>query len=506
MSAYPALRPAHPMRHRLGELAARLGRPVPAADAGADVQITGITHDSHAVHPGDLYAALPGASTHGARFAGEAVRTGAVAVLTDPAGRRLAGPTGVPVLEVDDPRAVLGEVAAWTYDNPSADLMVLGVTGTNGKTTTAYLLDAGLRAAGCTTGLVGTIDTRVAGERVSSQRTTPEATDLQALFAVMRERGVGAVAMEVSSHALALYRVAGTTFAAGLFTNLSQDHLDFHGDLERYFAAKAMLFDGRCAHEIVNIDDAYGRRLVRPGTVTVSAAGAPGATWRADGLRRGPTGPSAFTVHGPGGARAAASVRSPGAFNVANALLAVAALVTVGVALQDAVRGTASLDVPGRMEQVDRGQAFLAVVDYAHTPEAIAGALQALRPLTRGRLIIVLGGGGDRDRAKRPLMGEAAARGADLVIVTDDNPRSEDPAGIRAGILAGARRAGGSDTAQLDIGNRREAIAEAVRQARADDTVLISGKGHEQGQEIAGVVHPFDDRLVLAELLDEVSR
>ncbi len=496
MSANPALRPERGPRHRLAELTSRLGRAAPTAD----VEITGITHASAAVRPGDLYVALPGVRTHGARFAVEAVRSGAVAVLTDPAGRQLTGELDVPFVVVDEPRALLGDVAAWTYDDPSSALIVLGVTGTNGKTTTAYLLDAGLRAAGHTTGLVGTIDTRVAGESVSSVRTTPEATDLQALFAVMRERGVGAVAMEVSSHALALHRVDGTRFAAGLFTNLSQDHLDFHGDMCSYFSAKARLFDGRCAHEIVNVDDPYGRRLVRPATVTVSAEGAP-AAWRASGIASDPTGPSTFAVDGPGGAHAVTAVRSPGAFNVANALLAIATLVTIGVSLEDAVRGTAELTVPGRMEQVDRGQDFLAVVDYAHTPEAVGRALEALRPLTRGRLIVVLGGGGDRDRAKRPLMGAAAARGADLVVVTDDNPRSEDPAAIRAGIVAGVRRVAGIES--LDIGDRREAMAEAVHRAGPGDTVLVAGRGHEPGQEIAGVMHPFDDRSVLAELLDE---
>ncbi|MDP9240033.1 MAG: UDP-N-acetylmuramoyl-L-alanyl-D-glutamate--2,6-diaminopimelate ligase [Actinomycetota bacterium] len=499
MSAYPALRPERPPRRRLAQLAALVPEAAPDAAAHTDVQITGITHDSRGVRPGDLYAALPGERTHGARFAGDAVRAGAVAVLTDPAGRPAAEATGVPAVIVAAPRGVLGAVAAWVYGDPSADLSVLGVTGTNGKTTTAYLLEAGLRAAGHTTGLVGTIDTRVAGERVPSVRTTPECTDLQALFAVMRERGVDSVAMEVSSHALALHRVDGTRFAAGLFTNLSQDHLDFHGDLETYFAAKAALFDGRCAHEIVNIDDPYGRRLVRPATVTVSAEGAPEAAWRATGIEHRSGGP-AFEVYGPHGAHAAAAVRSPGAFSVANALLAIAALVTVGVPLTDAVRGTAALDVPGRMEQVDRGQGFLAFVDYAHTPEAIAGVLAALRPLAKGRLIVVLGGGGDRDRSKRPLMGAAAARSAEVVIVTDDNPRSEDPADIRAAIAGGARQAGSAEV--LDIAGRREAIGTAVRLAAAGDTVLVAGKGHEQGQEVGGVVHPFDDRSVLVELID----
>jgi len=505
VSTPASLRPERTAVHRLAELCARLGRPAP----DSDVAVTGITHDSRVVRPGDLYAALPGARTHGARHAAQAAARGAVAVLTDPAGRADAAAAGLPVVVVERPRAVLGEVSAWVYDDPSADLLVLGVTGTNGKTTTAHLLESGLRAAGQTTGLIGTIDTRVAGASVPSVRTTPEATDLQALFAVMRERGVTAVAMEVSSHALALGRVAGTHFAAGLFTNLSQDHLDFHGDLEAYFAAKAMLFDGRCAREVVNVDDEYGRRLLTPATVTVSAAGAAGAAWRAAGIEASATGTSAtgtsaYTVLGPDGQQAAASVRSPGAFSVANALMAVAALVTVGVPLADAVRGTAALDVPGRMEKVNRGQAFLAVVDYAHTPEAITNALSALRPMTAGRLIVVVGGGGDRDRVKRPLMGRAAAAGADLVIVTDDNPRSDDPGEIRVAVVTGAIAAG---TAEVrTVGDRREAIAAAVAAARPGDTVLIAGKGHEPGQEVAGVVYPFDDREVLADLIDEAGR
>jgi len=496
--ALSALRPERNRPHRLADLCDRLGRPAP----DSDVSVSGVTHDSRAVRPGDLYAALPGARTHGARFAGDAVTRGAVAVLTDPAGQALTAQSGVPVVIVDRPRDVLGDVSAWVYDDPSAGLMVIGVTGTNGKTTVAHLLEGGLRAAGHRTGLIGTIDTRIAGDSVPSLRTTPEATDLQALFAVMRERGVTAVAMEASSHALTLGRVAGSRFAAGLFTNLSQDHLDFHGDLESYFAAKALLFDGRCRYEVVNVDDGYGRRLVGPATVTVSAAGQVGAAWRAAGITPSPAGGSAYTVLGPDG-RYGATVRSPGEFSVANALLATAALVTLGVPPADAVRGIAGVDIPGRMEKVSRGQGFLAVVDYAHTAEAITNALHALRPMTRGRLIIVIGAGGDRDREKRPLMGQAAARGADLVIVTDDNPRSEDPATIREALATGARTAGGARL--LTIAGRRAALAAAVAVAGPGDTVLVAGKGHEQGQEVAGVVHPFDDRQVLADLLAGVS-
>jgi UDP-N-acetylmuramoyl-L-alanyl-D-glutamate--2,6-diaminopimelate ligase len=466
------------------------------------VALTGVTHASTSVLPGDLYVALHGMRTHGAKYAADAVAAGAVAVLTDPAGRAPAEGTGVPVLVVDNPRAVLGQVAAWTYDDPTRDMPLVGITGTNGKTTTAYLVEAGLRSAGRTTGLIGTVETRVAGEAVPSVRTTPEATDLQATFAVMRERGVTGAVMEVSSHALAYGRVDGVHFAAGGFTNLSQDHLDFHASMEEYFAAKAMLFDGRCAHEVVNLDDGWGRRLVRAHTVTVSASGDPRATWRALDVRAEPDGGSTFRVEGPDGVSLWAGVRMPGAFNVSNALLALALLSAVGVDPAAAAAGVAGMDVPGRLERVDAGQPFLAVVDYAHTPDAVATALAALRPMTRGRLIVVLGCGGDRDRAKRPLMGRAASTGADLVVVTDDNPRSEEPAVIRTAMVEGVRAAGGAEW--VEVGDHREAIALAVHRAGPGDTVLVAGKGHEQGQEIGGVVHPFDDRVVLREAIESV--
>ena len=499
MSGTPPLRPNRPQQHRLTELAAALGLPAPTGDA----TVTGVTHDSSTVRPGDVLAALPGSRTHGARFAAAAASAGAVAVFTDPAGAELAAGTGLPVLVADRPRARLGALAAAVYGDPTAGMLVLGITGTNGKTTTAYLLEAGLRAAGHTTGLIGTVATMVAGESVPSTRTTPEATDLQATFAVMRERGVTAVAMEVSSHALSLGRVDGTRFDVGAFTNLSQDHLDFHGGMEDYFAAKAMLFDGRARHEVVMVDDPYGRRLVRPGTVTVSALGDPAAAWRAVEPVTAPTGTTDFRVLGPD-VDLRASVRMPGAFNVANGMLAIATLATVGVPALTAVRGIAARDVPGRMEKVSLGQGYVAVVDYAHTPDAVDRLVAALRPTTAGRLILVLGAGGDRDREKRPLMGAAGAAGADVLIVTDDNPRSEDPAAIRSAVLAGAL--GVRDRGEVvEIGDRRAAVVEAVRRARPGDAVVVAGKGHEQGQEVGGVVHPFDDRVVLREALEELS-
>ena len=503
------LRPASPAARPLAELLARL--PELHWYAGpTTVAVTGITHDSRAVQPGDLYAALPGFHAHGADFTAAAAQAGAVAVLTDPMGADRAASAGLPVLVAPAPRELLGAVAAWTYGDPASALCLLGVTGTNGKTTTAYLLEAGLRAAGHVTGLVGTIETRVAGTAVPSARTTPEATDLQATFAVMRERGATAVAMEVSSHALALHRVDGTRFDVAAFTNLSQDHLDFHHDLEDYFAAKARLFTPALADRgVVLVDDGYGERLASRAdvpitTVSATASAAGGAAeWRAAEVQPGPAG-SRFTVLGPRGLRAEAATRLPGSFNVSNALLAVVTLVGAGVPLPVAVEGVASCAaVPGRMEAVDAGQPFRAIVDYAHTPEAVRSALAALRGGTAGRLIAVLGCGGDRDREKRPLMGEAAAAQADVVIVTDDNPRSEDPAAIRAAVLAGARAAAGASVEVVEVAGRGEAIAEAVRRARAGDTVLLAGKGHEQGQEVAGTVHPFDDREVLRTALGE---
>jgi UDP-N-acetylmuramoyl-L-alanyl-D-glutamate--2,6-diaminopimelate ligase len=483
-------------------LVAQTIRPVPSpralrewrADA-PDVTVTGVSHDSRDVRPGDVYAGLPGAHVHGADFAADAAARGAVAMLSDRASDDL------PALVVDKPRAVLGDLARWVYGDPSAAMDVVGVTGTNGKTTTAYLLEAGFAASGRTTGLVGTVETRIAGERLDSAHTTPEAPDLQALLAVMRERGVTGVGMEVSSHGLALGRVDGTTFAAAVFTNLSQDHLDFHGDMESYFKAKASLFTPeRAKVAVVNVDDPYGERLVertRLPVVTTSATGARLADWQAHDVVAGLDG-TTFRVVAPG-VETVVRLRIPAVYNVANALEALAALVSVGVAADDAIRGIESLPgVPGRLERVDRGQPFLAVVDYAHTPASVASVLAAVRPLTTGRVIVVLGCGGDRDQAKRPLMGEAAARGADLVVATSDNPRSEDPLAILDAMVSGIEATGTPYVVEPD---RAAAIRLAVAEAKAGDVVVVAGKGHEQGQVFADVTVPFDDRVVLAEAL-----
>jgi UDP-N-acetylmuramoyl-L-alanyl-D-glutamate--2,6-diaminopimelate ligase len=491
------------LNRRLRDVAEWLRLPAPSSDAA----VTGVSHDAGLVRAGDLYAALPGSHTHGANFAMQAVAAGAVGVLTDAPGSVLAADAGVPLLVVDDPRLELGPLASWIYGDPSSKLHLLGVTGTNGKTTTSYLLDAGLRAAGEISGLIGTIETRI-GDRVTpSVRTTPEAPELQALFTQMVESGVGAAAMEVSSHALALHRVDGTTFDVVAFTNLSQDHLDFHADLDDYFAAKARLFTPQFARAaVVNVDDEHGRRLVEIAGIPVTTVSTEGrdADWRATDLRLGADG-SRFVVRGPG-VGIEIDVQLPGAFNAANALLAFVTLVSAGVEPDVAAAGIAGLAVvPGRMEPVSAGQPFSALVDYAHTPEAVVTLLIALRATSAGRLIVVLGCGGDRDRSKRPLMGAAAARLADVAVLTSDNPRSEEPAGILAAMLEGAMGVDPAERGRVLVEpDRRVAIATAVRHAQAGDVVVVAGKGHEQGQEVGGVVHPFDDRAVLRDQLAEL--
>ncbi|WP_308282950.1 UDP-N-acetylmuramoyl-L-alanyl-D-glutamate--2,6-diaminopimelate ligase [Pseudonocardia nigra] len=480
----------------LHAVAAAVGVAAPRP-ASAAVPVTGVTLRAADVRPGDLFAALPGSRAHGADFAAAALAAGAVAVLTDPDGATRPALADVPVLVHPRPREALGPAAALVYGDPTARLSVLGVTGTSGKTTVAHLLEAGLAAAGRTPGLIGTVGTRLDGAMLPTGFTTPEAPDLQALFGVMAEAAVTDVAMEVSSHALALGRVAGTRFAVAAFTNLSQDHLDFHRDMEDYFAAKAALFDGRAEHAVVCVDDEWGRRLAArtPGAVTVSTTG--DADWRAVDAATDVDGTQTFTALAPDGAEVPVRLLLPGAFNVANALVALACLDAVGVPAAVAAEGFAHLAVPGRMQRVEAGQPYLAVVDYAHKPAAVAALLDTLRAQVQGRLIVVLGCGGDRDRGKRPLMGAAAAARSDLLVITDDNPRTEDPSLIRAAMRAGAEAEPGRGDL-LEIGDRRAAIAAAVAYAKPGDAVVVAGKGHETGQEIAGVKHPFDDAAELS--------
>ena len=485
-------RPEHPDPVVLEVLAEWLAEQDETLRTSGDlsVPVSGVSLSSQRIQPGDLYAALPGTRAHGADFLGDARAAGAVAVLTDPTGA--ASVSDLPALVVDRPRDVLGRLAARIYGDPATSMQLIGVTGTQGKTTTTRMAEIGLSGAGVVSAVVGTVGTRVAGVDLRTSLTTPEAPDLHGLFARMREVGVQACAMEVSSHALVMGRVDGVVFDVAVFTNLGRDHLDFHRDIEDYFAAKASLFTPERARlGLVNVDDQWGRRLLDLATIprkTFSISG--DADWRATDLDLGPDG-SRFRVHAPDGTAYDAAVPLPGDFNVANALAAIAACGEAGfdlAAVIDSIRNGPG--VPGRLERIDEGQDFAVIVDYAHKPDAIESALRTLRPLTRGRLVIVLGAGGDRDTGKRPLMGEIAARLADVLIVTDDNPRSEDPAAIRAAVLAGAD---GPGTAE-EIGDRAEAIRTAITRAEPGDVVLIAGKGHETGQDLAGEVLPFDDR------------
>lgn len=462
-----------------------------------DVLVTGVSLDSRSVRPGDLYVALPGGTTHGARFTPEAAAAGAAAVLTDPAGLPYLGGVGLPVAVVADPRSEMARIAADIYGRPGDRLALCGVTGTAGKTSTTFLVAAGLAAAGHRVGTIGTIGFTLDGLRLASPRTTvttPESPDLQGLLAYLAEQGADAVAMEVSSHALALHRVDELVFDVAAFTNLGHDHLDFHADQEEYFQVKASLFrGGRCRSAVVNIDDAHGRRLaeeLRAAGVLLVTTGSTG-DYRPLSAEVAPNGASIVRLATPRG-ECEFWLGLLGGFNVANATTAVAMLDLAGVDLDRAVTGFATAFVPGRMQRVELGDgAPGVVVDFAHTPEAVTAALTALPP---GRRIAVLGCGGDRDQAKRAPMGAAAAAGASLVVVTDDNPRSESPEAIRAAVLAGARQAAEASGAEVvDGGERADAIRLAMRSAGPDDWVALLGKGHETGQQLADRTVPFDD-------------
>ena len=501
-----ATRPREPVRTPLPEVAAWLasndstfaGTTAETGDLSGR-EVTGLSLSSQRIQAGDVYAALPGSRAHGIEFAAAAAAAGAVAVLTDPAGAA-AIDVPLPLLVVDAPRSVLGRLAARIYGNPATSLRMIGVTGTQGKTTTTRLAENGLQRAGVRAAVIGTVGTRVSGVDLATALTTPEAPDLHGLFAVMRERRVAACAMEVSSHALVMGRVDGVVFDVAVFLNLGRDHLDFHADVEDYFRAKASLFTpARARLGLVNVDDEHGRRLLAEATIPMRTFSLTGreADWQAVDVELSAAG-SRFTVLGPDGIAVDAGVPLPGDFNVANALAAVAACAEVGFDTARVATGIRTGGgVPGRLERVDAGQDFVVVVDYAHKPDAVEAAVSTLRPLTDGQVIVVIGAGGDRDPGKRPIMGEIAARLADVVVVTDDNPRTEDPAAIRAAVLEGV--AGPAEV--LEIGDRRAAIREALRRARPGDIVLVAGKGHETGQQVDGVVHPFDDReVVRAEL------
>jgi UDP-N-acetylmuramoyl-L-alanyl-D-glutamate--2,6-diaminopimelate ligase len=493
--------------------AARTPRPMPRArslarvcealgldpEVSPEIMVTGVTLDSRDVRPGDLFIALSGERVHGASFVPEAAKAGAVAVATDEAGQAIVGDV-LPCIVIDDLRRRAGVLAAEIYGRPADDLLLLGVTGTNGKTTTAFLLESGLRAAGHRTGLMGTVATLIDGEAFETVRTTPEAPEVHALLAVMRERGVTAVAMEVSSHALAMGRVDGCVFDVAGFTQLAVDHLDFHGSAEAYFAAKKMLFEpDRTRASVITIDDDGGRRMaaaVAGDVVTLGSS--PAADWQISDVTESSGGGYRYLLTAPDGAMHPGEVQLMGRFNVANAALAEVMLVRAGIAIETAARGVGRCPgVPGRMERVAAGEVAL-VVDYAHTADALARAIDAVRPDSGGAVIVVFGCGGDRDPGKRAPMGAAAASHADVVVVTDDNPRTESPDVIRRAVLAGAEEVSASQRADVvEIGDRRAALEWAVRRATPGDVVLVAGKGHESGQEVGALVMPFDDRVEL---------
>jgi UDP-N-acetylmuramoyl-L-alanyl-D-glutamate--2,6-diaminopimelate ligase len=463
------------------------------ADA-RDVEVSELAYDNRAVTPGALYFCVPGFTRDGHDFAPDAVARGAVALVV----QRPLG-LGVPEVQVEDVRRAMAPAAARFYGDPTADLQVAGVTGTNGKTTTAFLVRALLEAGDRQTGLLGTVTSVIGGIEHPVQRTTPEAIDLQRTFRTMLDAGDVACSMEVSSHALELHRADAIHFAVAIFTNISRDHLDFHPTMEDYFQAKRRLFvEARPRHTVINVDDTYGARLAAELDEPLTFALDQEATFQALEVRTGLAG-SQFTVDGPDG-RIEVSSPLRGRFNVYNLLGAFAAARALGVPLDAAATGIEAVDeVPGRFQPVDEGQDFAVLVDYAHTPDSLENVLRAARGLARGRVHVVFGAGGDRDRGKRPLMGEIASRLADRVIVTSDNPRSEDPQAIIGEILAGIGPAHPDVEHNVD---RREAIGQAIAGAASGDVVVIAGKGHEQGQEFEGGRKlPFDDATVVREVL-----
>ena len=462
----------------------------------ADPEVTDLAYDSRKVGPGTLFFCVPGLESDGHDFAGTAVEAGAVALVCERALN-----LGVTEVRVDDARAAMAPAAAAFFDDPTDSMLIAGVTGTNGKTTTAFLLHEILEYSGRHSGLMGTVKQLVGGEEEDVVRTTGEAIDLQRTFRRMAEAGDEACVFEVSSHAMVLHRCDSIHFDIAMFTNLTQDHLDFHEDMEDYFQAKRLLFAAGPEHSVVNIDDEYGQRLAAEfDTITYSAEGN-AADYTASEVRFDPSG-ATFLVESEHGDLI---VRTglPGRFNVANALAAIAGAIALGVEPDDVVAALSEADrVPGRFEPIDEGQEFSVLVDYAHTPDSVENALRAARDLTEGRLIAVIGAGGDRDRAKRPLMGRAGAEAADLTVVTSDNPRSEDPAAIIEDVLEGMTE----DSNYVVEADRHAAIGFALGNAEPGDTVVIAGKGHEQGQEFEdGRKIPFDDRDVAREHLRRLT-
>ncbi len=462
--------------------------------------ITGLTLSSKDVQAGDLFVALPGEKNHGADFVEDAISRGAVAVLTDVIGA--AKVKGLPVIVSTNPRRAAGVISAWFYSEPMRDLYSVGVTGTNGKTTVTTLLHQIMSAAGRESGLIGTVETRIGEEVITSKRTTPESTDLQALSAVMRERHMRNLVMEVSSHAIALERIRGSHFAVVAFTNLSQDHLDFHKTMQAYFETKAKLFSYEFADlAVINIDDSYGIKLAELTELPVMTVSRhnQSATWHYTSISKDYVG-AHVAIRGSAGILIEGKVHLHGGYNFDNLLMAVAIASESGIDPIDIAAILPQLTgAVGRLDAVRLGQNFTALVDYAHSPDAVSRVLETAREISDGRVIAVLGCGGDRDTSKRALMGKALQKGSDVAIYTSDNPRSEKADAILVQMTLGLE----IHEPSAVIVDRAEAIRAAVNEAQEGDVVLVLGKGHEKGQEINGTVHPFDDRVELARAIED---
>lgn len=481
------------------ELARFLGAEAPSQD----FTFTGLSNSTKNIVDGDLFIARAGAKVHGASFAANARDAGAVAVVTDAEGAKLVAGT-LPTIVVANPRFIMGDIASWFYNAPFRALHGFGITGTNGKTTTASLLFQIWQMNNREAGMIGTVGISIGKDEYPAQFTTPESSELQAAVATMVERGARNLVMEVSSHAIVQRRIAGAHFANVAFTNLTQDHLDFHGDMESYFSAKAKLFTTEYADQgFINIDDPYGRRLSEISEVPIQtlSRSSQDATWHYTSCEISAGGYD-VAIRGVGGILIEGHLPLVGAHNLDNALMAISLAVESGVDPLSISMDMHRLVGPaGRLEKVSIGQKFLALVDYAHSPDAVERVLSAVREITSGRVIAVLGCGGDRDATKRPLMGSALKAGSDFAIFTSDNPRSENPEVILDQMLS---KISADDTCVREV-DRRGAIAIAISEAQEGDTVIILGKGHEIGQEINGVKHPFDDRIELARAIEQLS-
>ena len=496
--AVATLRPEHPLPRSLAGLADEFG--FAAQGDPGDAEVRGVSISSRAIEDGDLYVGLPGRNAHGASYAADAVSAGAVAVLTDEHGAALAADVGVPVLVTADPRAALGAVSAWVYRTDENLPTLFAVTGTNGKTSVVHLLDGLLAQLGTLSALTSTAERRIGGRRVASNLTTPEASELHGMLARMREEGVRAAAIEVSAQALSRHRVDGIVFDVAGFTNLSHDHLDDYADFEEYFAAKLALFQPDRAHRgVVLVDTAWGPRIADESRIPIATVGAPeaGADWTVT-IGQQTADATAFTLTAPDGRSLSTRVPFFGAFMASNAALAIVMLVESGwdlEAIQHVLLRDGGVDafIPGRTERLsgDRGPAFY--LDYGHSPDAFLTTLRALKAVTPGRVVMVFGADGDRDRSKRGEMGAIAAREADVVVITDFHPRSEDPATIRAALIEGARSA--RPQGELyEVPDPREAVRAAIDLAGESDAILYAGPGHENHREVAGVRLPYSAR------------